>query len=331
MKRWFRVRGKRETATKRNVNRLLGRLVGVSLLISATGMSIGCDSDSFVPPRPEELRSIVGGATDTANGSATSVGVPASGKAIELILDRHGADETEYLKTAARTQAGHDKAKIKIAFLGEKESSSIQAGLVREALAKHPLALVLEPADPSDPGLALAVREASGCRHSGGRLRACPLAGSQPVEAAHGETKSAKADTSPAPVQSQSQGGQTSSGSRPAAPLVLVTPVSFAPTAKLLVASAIRNAKNSGLDPEGGAVLLLDTKSDNLVEPRVTAVREALKDAGITKIKEIPFESDNTRATNLLLEYLNANPRRSGWSSHSTSRASSRTDRSAPK
>jgi len=232
---------------------------------------------------------------------------PASGKAIELVLDRHAAEETEVLKAAARTQAGHDTARLKIAVLGEKDSSARQAALVREAVARHPLALILELADPSDPGLALAVREA---QDAGVPvvLLGRPLAGSQPVEVAHADAKAGKVGASPAPVQGQVQGTQASPGSRPAPSLVLVTPSSFATTAKLLVASAIRNAKNAGIAPRKGAVLLLDTKSDSFVEQRVTAVRDALKAAGISTIKEIRFERDGTRAGSLLSEFLRANP-----------------------
>ena len=107
-----------------DVNRLPASLVGVVLLVVAAWASIGCDSDSFVPPPPDELRGVVGGGYRTPRiGSAATAdlpGMPAAGKAIELILDRHGADETEVVKAAARTQAGHDKARLKIAVLGEQ-------------------------------------------------------------------------------------------------------------------------------------------------------------------------------------------------------------------
>jgi ABC-type sugar transport system substrate-binding protein len=306
MKCWFRVRETGESWTKGNMNRLLGSLAGVVLLVVAAWASIGCDSNSFVPPRPEELQGVVGGTTDTANGSAARVdlsAMPSSGKGIELVLDWHGAEETEVLKSAARTQAGHDTARLKIAVLGEKDSSSRQAELVREAVARHSLALVLEPADPSDPGLALAVREA---QDAGvpvvlfGRA----LAVSQPVEVAHADAKTGKVGASPAPIQ----GTQASPGSRPARPPIVVMPPSFVPSAQLIVASAIRNAKNAGITPQKAAVLLVDTRSDSFVEQRVTAVRDALKAHQITTIKEIRFESDSTRAARLLSDFLRANP-----------------------
>jgi ABC-type sugar transport system substrate-binding protein len=228
---------------------------------------------------------------------------PSSGKAIELVLNWHGADETELWKAAARTQAGHDTARLKITVLGEKESSARQAELVREAVARHPLALVLDPADPSDPGLALAVREA---QDAGvpvvlvGRA----VAVSQSVDATHADAKTGNVGASPAPVQSN----PASPGSRSARPPIVVTPPSFVPSAQLVVASAIRNAKNAGIASQKAAVLLLDTRIDSFVEQRVTAVRDALKANGITTIKEIRFESDSLRAAKLLSDFLRANP-----------------------
>ncbi len=103
------------------------------------------------------------------------------------------------------------------------------------------------------------------------------------------DAKATKAGAGPASVQGQ-PGTQASAGSRPARPPILVTSASFAPIRQALVASAVRNAKNVGSAPQGGAVILLDTTSDLFVEQRVTAIRDALKAAGITKIKEIRFE-----------------------------------------
>ena len=307
MKRWFWIEANSDDRTKQTVKRLLVRPWGVLLLVSATWMSIGCDSDSFVPPRPDELKGVAGAENDSASGLAARVGVPASTKPIELILDRHSAEETEFFKSAARTQAGIEKARIKLTFLGEKESATRQAELVREAVARRPPALILELADPNDLGLAKAVREAEDAGVPV-ILLGRPLAGSQATEVAQPDAKAAKAGAGPASVQGQAQGAQASAGSRPPAPLILVSFGSFAPTSKALVASAARNTKNMGNDPHGGAVILLDSTSDLYVEQRATAMRDALNVAGITKIKEIRFEKSATRVEPVLSEFLRANP-----------------------
>jgi ABC-type sugar transport system substrate-binding protein len=299
---WFGVRENGQTWTKGNMNRLPGSHVGVLLLISATWASVGCDSESFVPPRPEELRSVVGRATDSTNTSAAgagSAGIPSSAKALELILDHHSADDSEVLKAAALKQAGLDKVRTKFALLGENESSARQAALVGEAIARHPFALIVEPADPGDPALALAVREAQDAGVTVVMLGR-DLAGPQSVEATHADAKTAKAGAGSVPVH----GTQASPGSRPR---IVVAPPPFATSARLLVASAVRSAKNGEIAPQKKAVILLDTASDAFVEPRVTAMRDALKAAGITTIKEIRFNADAKRAGSLLTEFLLAN------------------------
>jgi ABC-type sugar transport system substrate-binding protein len=227
-----------------------------------------------------------------------------SNKVIELILDKHPVDETEYWKSAARMQAGLDRAKIKVTFLGEPGISPYQADLVREVVARRPPVVVVEPADPSDPKLAEAVREV---RDAGISvvLLGRPLASTEPAAATKADTKpAAKAGASPG----QDQSTQTSAGSRRPAPLVVVTPPSFAPTSKQLVASAIRITKNMGADPNAGTVVLYEAKADLFVEKRLTAMRDALKAAGITKVKEIRFEGDNKVAEKALTDFLNANP-----------------------
>jgi ABC-type sugar transport system substrate-binding protein len=303
---WFRVRVTRETWARGNMNRWPGSVLGVLLLMSAAWTSIGCDSESFVPPRPDELRDMVGEASDANVGPASgaaSPAIPSPAKSLELVLAWHSADETEVLKSAALKQGGFDKAKIKIVFLGEKETAARQAALVRESIARHPLALILEPSDPGDPALAIAVREAQDAGITV-VLLGRDLAAPRPVEKGQADAKTAKAGAGSVPVQ----GTQASPGSRPARPPVVVAPQSFAVSAGILVASAVRNAKNGEIPPQKKAVILLDTTSDAFVEPRVAAVRDALTAAGITTIKEIRFKGDSTSAGILLSEFLRATP-----------------------
>jgi ABC-type sugar transport system substrate-binding protein len=304
MRRFFRLRRTTKASMTLNMSPIPGSLVRFSILIATIWTSIGCDSDSFVPPPPEELRAASGSMADVGTGGTARPAMPTPAKAVEVILSRHNATDAEVLISAARTQGGHEKTRVKVATLGETESASRQAELVREAVSKHPLALVLEPADPSDPSLAAAVREA--------RVAGIPvvligreLTGAPGAESAQADTSGGKVAASASPAQIK--GAPGSPGAHPA-PIVLVTTSPFTITAKQLVASAIRNSKNSGLDPHQSAVLLLDTTSDMFVEDRLTAVRDALKAAGITKIQEIRFERDNTLAAKRLTEFLTANP-----------------------
>ena len=62
--------------------------------------------------------------------------------------------------TAARTQAGIDKVKLRSNVLRDADPPAQQVELVREAIARRPLALIVEPADPSDARMAEAVQKA---------------------------------------------------------------------------------------------------------------------------------------------------------------------------
>jgi ABC-type sugar transport system substrate-binding protein len=84
-------------------------------------------------------------------------------------------------------------------------------------------------------------------------------------------------------------------------------PESLQAAARSMVAAAIRNARNAKLRPEDGAVLMINTASDPLVEERAQAFREALKSEGIAPIEEIRFASDVKLAREKLGEHLRTN------------------------
>ena len=275
--------------------------VGVALITAmgaVVSVSSGCGSGDFVPPPPPELQgadsvvrastvqSLATSGTGTAPLPTATLGV----RSIELIMSgRLDLEETEVEKSAARQQAGYEKARLRVTVPGESPSGegqsaatpTDQATLVREAVARHPQVLIVEPADPADPDLARAVREA--------RAAKIPviLLG-RPFSAAAASGSDAKA-ASPSP---------------PPAPEILVAPPAFADSAKQLVAAAIRNARNAKLKPEGGALILVNTAADFLSPDRLAALRAALQAAGITSIEELRFAKDNQAAHKLLIQRL---------------------------
>ena len=253
----------------------------------------GCDG-GFVPPPPPELRGAVGGSSPSPTSGPVAatpdlLGAATTGvKSIELVLSGgRDLEEVETEKAAARSQAGTDKARLKITVVGEERSDQApqptthkdQATLVRDAIAHHPQALIVEPGDPGDRNLAQAIQEA----------------------------QTAKV---PVVVLGRAISGvATNPGVRPATPTILVAPQPFAASAKQLVAAAIRNARNAKLIPEAGAILLINTGGDAFAPDRVTAIRDALKAAGITAISELRFAKDSQVAEKLLTDRLKADPK----------------------
>jgi ABC-type sugar transport system substrate-binding protein len=256
--------------------------------------SSGCGSGDFVPPPPPELQGALGGAPGTTveslspSGTAplpiASLGV----RSLELILSgRVDEEETEVEKSAARQQAGYDKARLRISVTGESPSDqgqsvatpTAQAFLVRQAVARHPQVLIVEPADPADADLARAVREA--------RAAKVPV-----VLLGRPLSASSRSNAKPA--------------SPPLAPEILVAPPPFADSAGQLVAAAIRNAKNAKLEPKGGALILVNTAADFLSPDRLAALRAALQAAGISSIEELRFAKETQDAHKLLVQRLRA-------------------------
>ncbi len=157
MKRWFGIRGNGDrSGTKRTLNRLLGQVWRASCCwCRRHGRRSGATRIRSSRPGRTNCKALPVRQTTQASRIGRKGGDDARRRPrpIELILDRHGADETEVLKSAARTQAGIDKARIKIAFLGEKDSSTRQAELVREAVARRPPGLDPRAGRPERSGL----------------------------------------------------------------------------------------------------------------------------------------------------------------------------------
>jgi ABC-type sugar transport system substrate-binding protein len=266
--------------------------------VAAAAASSGCGSGDFLPPPPPELQGAIEAVPGSAAGPRLAAGAvplpvaPAGIRSIEIILSGHlDIEETELQKAAARAQAGLDRARLRITVPGERPrgpdnstpTPTDQSRLVRDAVARHPQALIIDPADPADRELAQAVKEA-------------------------GEAK--------VPVILLGQALSPAPNAQPANPNgsqanpIVVAPPPFTDSARQLVASAIRNAKNAKLKPEDGAVLLVNTAGDPFIPDRVAALRDALKAAGITAIDEIRFARDSQAAHKLLLQRLEAGPKR---------------------
>jgi ABC-type sugar transport system substrate-binding protein len=195
----------------------------------------------------------------------------------------HDPEEAMTQRSTARAQAGFEKARIRITPDDEIASADSaarrdkpQADLVRQAAARKPQALIVEPEVPPSPDLARAVSEA--------------LAAKVPVVVLG----------RPIPGVEKRPG---------AAPLVVVGPPSFADSARKLVQLAIRNARNAKLNPEGGALLLVAPASDRFVEERVAAVRDALKAEKIAAVDELLIPNQPGEGAEILRKRLLADPK----------------------
>lgn len=266
--------------------------VGYRLLLAIGLVCGGCDSESFVPARPAELGGSNAGSTIGSNPTAPTTspssasGVIHSGaRAIELIVGSRDAKDSESLKLTARAVAGRERARILIAVTGEIDSPGTEAELVRKAITRNPSALIVEAADPADSDLAKALNEARD-RGLPVVVMGRPLTGLPPV---------------PARVQ-----GSGKAGGRAVGPLVNLVPEPFARSARPMVEDAVRNARNAKLSPEG-AVIMINTSGDGLFEDRALALREALRNAGITAIEELRFAGNLDKGQADLIALLRAN------------------------
>jgi hypothetical protein len=255
-------------------------------------LSWGCDSDWFVPSRPAEMTRPVAAASPASPPAASGASAPAhrpgtppvGARTLELIVGPRSPEQAEMTQNTARLQAGLDKVRIQVTIAGGEQGSGSQAELVRKAIVRDPLALVVEPADPADPDLAEAVARA--------RERGIVV-----VVAAHPLT-------APKPEPSKSPGE-----ARDAGPVIRVVPEGFAASAKALVAAVANNARNAKLALEAGAILAVDTTSDPLVEDRVRALTAALRDAGIRLAHEVRYAGDSAVCEKELDELLERDPK----------------------
>jgi ABC-type sugar transport system substrate-binding protein len=262
-------------------------------LIMLAGALMGCDSFSFVPPKPEELRESAGAVpaavTDTFRPPIASGELPAQSKSIDVVLGPHDADEAEIWKGAIRVQAGLDRSRLRI--LGPAEAPDTQASIIRESLAHHPGVLVIDASSPVDPPV---LREIDEARRQGipvvvvGRTPAGEKTESKPAGAA--EAKSAGSAALPSP-------------------LIVVAPKPLEVSAKQLVTTILRACRDSEVDPGKTAILVSNSKGGPYAQECATALQGALKDAGITKIDELRFSANDKNSVAAVEANLKANPK----------------------
>jgi ABC-type sugar transport system substrate-binding protein len=262
-------------------------------LFMLAGALLGCDSFSFVPPKPEDLRESAGAVpaavTDTFRPPTAAALSPAQSKSIDVVLGPHEADEAEVWKGAIRVQAGLDRAQHRT--LGPAEPPSTQATLVREAVARHPGVLVVEASAPVDPPLREAIEEA---RNQGipvvvvGRT----LAGGKTESKAAGAAETKSAGSAPQP-----------------APLFVVAPKPLEESAKQLVTMTLRACRNADIDPGKTTILISSSKGGPFVDECTIAIKDALKAAGLTTIDELRFAVNDKQSVAAVTANLKANPK----------------------
>lgn len=262
--------------------------VRIGLMLAAGAMAwsgTGCESGDFVAPPP--LPSRGGDAAGGTGGSSATSGPFVTGspvRSIEMVQARdHDRDDALTDRGTARAQAGFEKSRIRVSPDDEAVTADAaarraqpQAELVRQAVARKPQALIVEPEDSADAELARAVGEALAAKVPV-VVMGRPIAG---VEKAAG-----------------------------GAPLIVVGPPSFAGSGRRLVELSIRNARNAKLDPHGGAILLVPPPSDRFLNERIAAVRDALVTAKITTVDELLVPKKVESAAEILKKRLLADPK----------------------
>jgi ABC-type sugar transport system substrate-binding protein len=196
--------------------------------------------------------------------------------------------------------------KLNVTIRGEEDLPARQVEQIREALLRHPLALVVEPAIPTDRGLDEVVDKARGEGVPVVLLNR-PVAGYRGPAARRPRAEGAIGSTATQPSARQGDAAPADPNSR--SPMVLIRPAPFESSASQLVASAIRNAKNARLDPHGGAILVINSLGDPFTQDRLAAVRKALQAARITRIREVSFSKDSQVGSKLLTAQLQADPK----------------------
>ncbi|MFO0887790.1 MAG: substrate-binding domain-containing protein [Isosphaeraceae bacterium] len=212
-------------------------------------------------------------------------------RAVELVAAPCAPEDVENRRGHARAMAGLERSRIQIAVTGEGGSGESQASLVRKAAGRNPLVLIVEPADPADAELARAVDEA--------RARGIPVV-------VMGRPLAVKPEAATAREAEKSKGSSAGAG---AGPLITTFPQPFADSARQLVEAAVNNASNIGFQPEGGAILVIDRRTDSLGESRLEAMRAALREAGVAPVKEVTFNGEYAEAKQKVQELIKAEPK----------------------
>lgn len=259
-----------------------------ALVLACCGWSAaGCDSASFVPPRPAQLSGEAAGAVHAAGPAGAIVGNSSpSAHTIEVIAGPLEGMDSEALLSVARIEAGLHAVLVDVQVAGQKGNPSKASDLVESVAARKPLALVLFFLDENEPEMARTIAAARGK--------------GVPVLVVAGP----KARPT-APGTKEASGKEVAAAT--SAALIHVVPESFQEAVQSMVAAAVRNARNARLRPEDGAVLMVNKQGDPLVPERARAFRDALKSAGITAIDEIHFDPELKPTRKKVVELMRAN------------------------
>jgi ABC-type sugar transport system substrate-binding protein len=258
--------------------------------VAALGVLPGCDSTSFVPPRPPELSRSPTAAAKTS-GAAPSPSVPpattspaaaagakplptptARARLVELILARPASLDRSYLEQFLRRETGIKKCAFRVFSPQDNEpmSPGQLAGKIRTAAKRSTGALILEPVDA--PEVREALREAES-RGLGVVLLDSPL---------------------PA----------TSSGK----PNPFVTFKGFAEAAKQLVETVADDARVLRLPADGTTLVIENRDKDFYSRDRLESITSALKAAG-RAYDIVSFDGEQKGAAEVVLEYLETHPK----------------------
>lgn len=144
----------------------------IAAVLAASVVLVGCDSASFVPPRPPELNEPVAPAItatfDRSNGQATS-SAPAAGKhagegtrIVELILGRPPDDDRVFFDTVLRRDLGKYQIPLRLTRPDAQKPLSPEAlaAAIRAAVGRGAAGLVVEPSD--EAGVIDALHDAVG-------------------------------------------------------------------------------------------------------------------------------------------------------------------------
>ncbi len=131
----------------------------MAVMLAVSLISAGCDSNSFAPPPPPELKvparpgfaATYEGAGSAASSSVPSVGKPASRsvRIVELILARPANDDRVYLDHLLRQDLATFRIPVRLTQPDPQKRSSPEdlAGAIRAAVSRGVAGLVVEPTE----------------------------------------------------------------------------------------------------------------------------------------------------------------------------------------